>query len=107
MDHLVKFALWLFGTEERDAVVTDSRQMDRFGKALQSPQAVAYMERTKFPKLEVAFRLAGGDEVETRELIEQAADNVEQALSTAAITTQAPQLWRVRFDGSAGTLCSC
>jgi len=83
LDHLVKFALWLFGTEEREPVVTDSRQIDRFGKALQSPQALAYLERTKFPKLEVAFRLAGGDEAETRELIEQAADNVEQALSTA------------------------
>src|SRR5262249_594274 len=83
LDHLVKFALWMFGNDEREPVVTDSRQVDRFGKVLQSPQALAYLERTKLPKLELAFRLAGGDQPETCELIEQAADNVEQALSTA------------------------
>ncbi len=83
IDHLIKFAMWLFGNDEKEPIVTDSRMVDKFGKVLQSQEAIAYLNRVKNPKFEVAYRLAGGDEAETLELIEQAADNLEQALSTA------------------------
>lgn len=81
--HLVDFARWLFGDGERAPLVTDSRLVDKFGRILESPKAVSYLERTDSPQFETAYRLAGGDEEETTRMVEEAADAIEQALSTA------------------------
>ena len=58
---LAYFAQWLFGNEEREVepLVQDSRQVDDFGRILESKEAVEYLERTKSPSFEFAFRLAG------------------------------------------------
>ncbi len=82
LDNLKSFALWLFGNEQKEPLVTDSRSVDRFGKILASDDAVDYLRRTERPSLETAYRLAGGGEAETATLIERAADNVEEALGT-------------------------
>ncbi|MGC1158355.1 MAG: hypothetical protein WA891_11260 [Acidobacteriaceae bacterium] len=83
LEALARFALWLFGSDDVEPIVTDSRQVDRFGVALGNAKAVAYLERTERPSLQVAFRLAGGDEEEVVESVEKAADLVESALSRA------------------------
>lgn len=83
LKNLANFALWLFGTEERDPVVRDSRQVDQFGRILESQKAVEYLERTPKPSFDIAFQLAGGDEPEVVRLIDEAADNIEAALSRA------------------------
>ena len=83
LQNLVDYAIWLFGNDERPPVVTHSRMVDRFGKVLESPEAVIYLKRSERPIFETAYRLAGGDEAETIELIERAADNIRQALGTA------------------------
>lgn len=83
LDALARFALWLFGSEDVDPIISDSRQVDKFGVALGNDKAVAYLERTEKPSLQVAFRLAGGDEEEVIESVEKAADLVESALSRA------------------------
>jgi hypothetical protein len=80
---LANFALWLFGTEKRQPLFTDSRLVDEFGIILESRQAVSYLERTERPNFEVAFRTAGGDEPELIKHVERAADNVELALTIA------------------------
>ncbi len=80
---LAKFALWLFGDETHDPVVRESRYVDQFGKTLLNEDAVSYLERTDKPSLEVAWRIAGGDEGETIEFVQKAADSAEQALSQA------------------------
>lgn len=80
---LANFALWLFGSEDKSPVVTDSRQVDKFGQVLLSQKAVEYLERTHRPSFEIAYQLAGGDEPEVVRLVEEAADNVEAALSRA------------------------
>ncbi|MGO9085938.1 MAG: hypothetical protein ACLQBK_11980 [Candidatus Sulfotelmatobacter sp.] len=82
---LAYFAQWLFGNEDREVepLVQDSRQVDDFGRILESKEAVEYLERTKSPSFEFAFRLAGGDEIEIIQLIEGAADSIEAALSRA------------------------
>jgi hypothetical protein len=41
------------------------------------------LERTERPNLDFAYRIAGGDELETTEFLQKAADNAEQALSLA------------------------
>lgn len=80
LDHLVNFARWLFGTGKSPAVLEDSRQIDEFGKILESPQAVQYLERTERPVFSVARRLAGVAEINVAEHIERAADETEEAL---------------------------
>ena len=83
LDHLVKFAEWLFGSETKKPLVSDSRYIDEFGKILESPQAIEYLENTESPVFETAYRLAGGDELETISTVERAIYSIEQALGTA------------------------
>lgn len=83
LKELANFALWLFGDNKRQPIVRDSRQVDQFGRVLLSKKAVEYLERNPRPSFEVAYSLAGGDEPEIVRLVEEAADNVEAALSRA------------------------
>jgi hypothetical protein len=83
LQELANFALWLFGDEKRQPIVRDSRQVDQFGRVLLSKKAVEYLERNPRPSFDVAYSLAGGDEPEIVRLVEEAADNVEAALSRA------------------------
>ncbi|MBA7715320.1 hypothetical protein ES703_124361 [subsurface metagenome] len=82
---LANFALWLFGDveQQRLPLFTDSRQVDNFGRILESKQAVEYLERTDNSSFDVALRIAGGDEPEIIKLVEKAADNIEMALTRA------------------------
>ena len=83
LKQLASFAKWLFGDEDHDPVVTDSRQVDDFGRILESETAVEYLERTDSPSLSVARRMAGVAESEVSGHIERAADEVEEALKSA------------------------
>ncbi len=79
---LANFALWLFGDGDKHLpIFSDSRQVDNFGRILESKEAVKYLERTDEPSFEIALRTAGGDEPEILRLIEKAADNIELALT--------------------------
>ena len=66
--------------------------MDEFGTILESEEAVKYLERTEKPNFETAFRFAGGDEPELIKLIDNAADNIELALSKAHRFTESEKL---------------
>lgn len=77
---LAHFALWLFGDEKQPPLFTDSRYVDKLGKALESPKAVEYLERTPSANFDFALRVAGADEPELVDLLEGAADNIELAL---------------------------
>lgn len=81
LKNLKNFALWLFGDEKRSPLFTDSRDVDKFGRILESKDATKYLERTDRPNFEFAFNLAGGDEPEIVDLIEGASDNIEFALT--------------------------
>jgi hypothetical protein len=83
LDALVNFARWLFGDARHEPVVTDSRQVDKFAKTLEHPEALAYLERSDAPNLETAYRKTGGDEGDLVVLITRATDNVQQALMSA------------------------
>lgn len=83
--YLSNFALWLFGDseKERPPLFTDSRQVDNFGRILESDEAIEYLERAEKPSFEIALRISGGDEPEIIKLVETAADNIEMALTRA------------------------
>lgn len=82
LDHLVKFALWLFGDKDTTPMITDARAIEKFGKILENEKAVEYLESTRNPKLETANRIAGGDAADVSESIELSAFHLEEALST-------------------------
>lgn len=92
LEALAKFAIWLFGDEERDPLFTDSRKVDDFGRILESRKAVEYLERSEEPSFDIAYRLAGGDEPEIIRLIENAADNIELALTRAHLYADSKNL---------------
>ncbi|HEV2842721.1 MAG TPA: hypothetical protein VGW39_15470 [Chthoniobacterales bacterium] len=77
---LIHFARWLFGYQDVEPIVSDSRQVDKFDKALNNKDALAYLERTKEPHLDVAYRLAGGEEWEAYEELEIAATHLRSVL---------------------------
>ncbi len=83
LNALRDFALWLFGDEKRLPLFSDSRQVDRFGRVLESPEAVEYLRRSHSPSFEVAVRMAGGDLPEAIKLVQDATDKVEEALRVA------------------------
>jgi hypothetical protein len=80
LDALVHFARWLFGYEDIEPIVSDSRQIDHFDKALSNAAARSYLERTKEPDLDVAYRLAGGEEWEAYGELETAATHLRSVL---------------------------
>ena len=81
LNALTKFALWLFGDQQLPPLFTDSRRVDDFGRILENSQAVQYLEETKRPNFEYAFQLSGGGESEIAQLFNEAATNVQLALS--------------------------
>jgi len=83
LNNLADFARWLYGSKDnaQEPLITDTRQVSMFGKVLESQEATEYLQRSINPSLDLAFQLAGGDEEEIIRYIQQAADNIELALS--------------------------
>lgn len=94
MNALSNYAKWLFGDEKTEPLFTDSRQVDKFGKILESDDAINYLERSDKPNFEIAYRMAGGDEPEIVTLIDQAADQIELALSKIHIYKKSKKIQR-------------
>lgn len=62
-DHLAQlgeFLVWVFGTEERPALFSDSRKLTSFGDVLKAEDAMSYLRSTPQPEFDVALRLAHG-----------------------------------------------
>ena len=85
LENLVKYSGWLFGTEKRGPLFTDSRYVDDFGKILENDDAVEYLERSENPRFEVALRKSGAGEAGVLEYVQNASDNVQQALAEAHV----------------------
>lgn len=81
LEQLIKLTNWLFGTSKLPPVLTDSRDLDDFGKVLESETGLAYLERTTHPNLESAKRSAGISQSEVAENVELAASKLEEALA--------------------------
>ena len=72
----------------------DSRNVDNFGKVLESDEAVEYLERTPNPRFELAVRKAGVGEQEIISLVSSASDNIQLVLTDAHIYKQSAVLHR-------------
>ena len=80
-EQLRKYAIWMFGTENKAPLFSDSRMTDRFGEILGSEDALDYLSRNERPSFDLACQLAGGEEPEIAEDLGRAADAIELALS--------------------------
>jgi hypothetical protein len=83
LKELENFAKWLFGAKDQDPIISDSRQVDDFGRILENSSAVEYLERSERPSFSVARRMAGVAESEVSSHVERAADEIEEALKAA------------------------
>jgi hypothetical protein len=80
--NLRDFVRWLFGQEDVEPLVKDSRQIDKFARILESGEAVAYLRSASRPTIEHAYVISGGEAAEILSLLSASAFNVEQALAT-------------------------
>ena len=92
MGNLKDYTLWLFGDQDNLPVVTDSRQVDRFAKVLDSEAALDYMRKVDYPDLERAFSIAGGDIEVIYDLVSSAVLRLREALSTLYLHRGNPKL---------------
>ena len=108
IENLGNFAKWLFGTDETEPLVKDTRVVSRFGKALESDTAVKYLEESSDPNLDLAFKKAGGDEEEVVLLVQRASDNIQVALQSAHLFNDSEKVQDsvLRFGKNANQLLS-
>ena len=81
IDHLREYSLWLFGDKDNQAVVTDSRDMDKFAAVLASKEGLQYLRSVPEPSIEKAFVIAGGSKKRVYDLVSSATYNLQEALS--------------------------
>lgn len=94
-ENLVRFSKWMFGNEKIEPLFTDSRYIDKFGKVLQSEEAVRYLEESKSPNFEFAVKKAGGDTEEILGLLITASDSLELAFTSLHVHADNPQVVRL------------
>ena len=63
-DELSEFGRWLFGTEDRGPIFTDSREVGNFARILSSAEAVEYLRSSPNFSFELALQKAGIEDEE-------------------------------------------
>lgn len=81
MQQLRDFVLWTFGTAQEPAVLTDSRDLTRWGTILTSARAVDYLRRTERPDFERAWLRSGGQEASLKDSLYVAADRLQESVA--------------------------
>ena len=94
-EQLRKYAVWMFGTENKSPLFSDSRMTDRFGEILGSEEALDYLSRNERPSFDLAYQLAGGEEPEIAEDLGRAADAIELALSRVHLYKNSTKIIKV------------
>ena len=80
---LENFSRWLFGKKAEDMrpIFTDSRRVSDFGKMLEDPQTLQYLEGNKNPIFDNARKMMGGEESDFVQHLSEAAANVRIVLT--------------------------
>src|SRR6266404_3123731 len=74
------FIKWTFGTETTAPVVTDSRQLTKWGRILQSSEAVRYIKTSPDPRFERAYFKSGGQVDSLQDALYAAAESLYEAV---------------------------
>ena len=80
-DELSEFGRWLFGTEDRGPIFTDSREVGNFARILSSAEAVEYLRSSPNFSFELALQKAGIEDEEIEIQLREASNQMELALS--------------------------
>lgn len=81
LDNLKRFVEWTFGVKgEKAPLLTDSRQLTKWGRILQSDKAVQYLKTTPAPRFDRAWFKSGGQVESLQESLHAAADRLEEAV---------------------------
>lgn len=94
LDALAHFARWLFGTQQQPPVFIEPWRIDDYGKILESPEAVQYLENSKKPNFDYALQLAVDSESECVQLLSEAAANVKLVMSRIHRYKGSPEIQR-------------
>lgn len=78
--NLEEFVRWTFGTDEKKAVLEDSRQLTKWGTILASQDAVRYLRTAEDPRFERAYAKSGGLKDSLVDGLLGAADRLEEAI---------------------------
>ena len=80
-DNFSHFAIWLFGTDYRKPLFSDSRDVGDFGRILSVPDAVDYLRDSPDPSFDLALQKAGVEQEEVANQLKEASNQMELALS--------------------------
>jgi len=81
LENLTRFAVWLFGTDKKRPLFTDSRNIGLFGKILASDDGVEYLESIDEPKFEEAIQKAKAYEDDLVVSVQKAINEIEAVLA--------------------------
>jgi len=84
MDNLRLFVEWTFGTDDKPAVIEDSRQLTKWGIILGSQEALRYLKSAPEPKLDRAWIKSGGEAYSLLLSLRAASDRLEEAVAVAS-----------------------
>ena len=71
------FVRGTFGTEELDPILPESRQITKWGRILQSSEAIRYLKSSRHPNFERAWIKSGGEQESVLDMLDAAANNLE------------------------------
>jgi len=98
LPNLKHFARWILGDKTNPPLFTDSRQVDAFGRLLESDEAFKYLCEDKDARFDLARVKAGGDLPETVDNIRKASEYIRLALSQAHRYPDRPDLRKAMKD---------
>jgi len=89
------FANWLFGTEDKKPLFTDSRYVGDFARILESSEAVSYLKSSPEPSFDLALQKAGIEQTDLIRRIQEATDQLELALGRVHLYRDSEDMKRV------------
>ena len=81
VDNLSDFAQWLFGSNDRRQLFSDSRYVGDFARVLSDSKAVDYLRSTPEPSFDLALQMVGVEDEEIENQLKEANNQMEMALS--------------------------
>jgi ParB-like nuclease family protein len=80
-ENLKEFVSWIAGSEDRPAVISDSREITTLGEVVAAPQALSILRMSR--NLESAKQLTGGEETRLLQHLLKASYHLDEALKDA------------------------
>lgn len=80
LDRLAEFLAWTFGTADRPKILRESRDLTRWGRILQSADALRYLRLTPAPAFERAWAKSGGEAESVADALWSASYRLEETL---------------------------